>query len=474
MHSKTHLLLLTARALVRLYRFKEAREVLHAVPPMAEGSDEDVTAQMLAGEIAVRSGEIGDGLQLLQAAERCSSRAHRTIREELALNLALAHYCLHDYPVAEEILATIPPDADLIYARAIQYYGWIAWARGETGSATVRFVNALKAFDKGSYHDRYFEAGCVRALAHLAVERMDRATWEFVRDRRATIDWTATKLAESHFFVTYCAAGYELDVEGNVLSATREARRAEEMATSPAFRVQARCKRAAIAHAVGEPVARHDHLEGAVDLFAGIELAKLTGDENVVPLVLAEELADSRPSDALLLVDRYRAMAPPAPMRVSAQSPISEAYRNFVEGRAHEGGGRRDEAIRAYRAAFERYRKCDYTRRACMTAISLWKLTGDQRYAKYASAATRGLPARSVLRTNVMRGIARSIRLTAVQREVVALICQGKSNPEIARLRKRSLHTVRNLVARLFELFEVQSREQLAVECVRRGLYTPS
>jgi len=42
-----------------------------------------------------------------------------------------------------------------------------------------------------------------------------------------------------------------------------------------------------------------------------------------------------------------------------------------------------------------------------------------------------------------------------------------------ARLRKRSLHTVRNLVARLFELFEVQSREQLAVECVRRGLYSP-
>lgn len=473
MQSKTHLLLLTARALVRLYRFKEAREVLQAVPPVVEASDEDVTAQMLAGEIAVRSGDVGHGLQLLRAAEGHSLRAHRTIRQELALNLALAHYCLHDYPAAEENLATIPSDADLIYARAIQYYGWIDWARGETGSATSRFVDALRAFDRGAYHDRYFEAGCVRALAHLAVERMDRATWEFVRNRRAKIDWTPTKLAEPHFFVTYCAATYELDVDGNLFSATREARRAEEMATSPALRVQARCKRAAIAHAVGEPVARHDHIEGAVELFATMDLAKLTGDENVVPLILAEELADSRPSDALLLVDRYVAMTPPAPMRVSAQSPISEAYRSFVEGRAHEGGGRRDEAIRAYRAAFERYRKCDYTRRACMSAISLWKLTGDQRYAKYASTATRGLAARSMLRMNVARDIARSVRLTAVQHEVIAMICQGKSNPEIARLRKRSLHTVRNLVARLFELFEVQSREQLAVECVRRGLYTP-
>jgi DNA-binding CsgD family transcriptional regulator len=30
---------------------------------------------------------------------------------------------------------------------------------------------------------------------------------------------------------------------------------------------------------------------------------------------------------------------------------------------------------------------------------------------------------------------------------------------------------VRNLVARLFEIFQVKSREELAVECVRRGLF---
>jgi DNA-binding CsgD family transcriptional regulator len=66
-----------------------------------------------------------------------------------------------------------------------------------------------------------------------------------------------------------------------------------------------------------------------------------------------------------------------------------------------------------------------------------------------------------------------ALRLTAVQREVLALICQGKSNPDIARLRKRSLHTIRNLVARLFVVFGVSSREELAVEAVRRGLYAP-
>ncbi len=60
-----------------------------------------------------------------------------------------------------------------------------------------------------------------------------------------------------------------------------------------------------------------------------------------------------------------------------------------------------------------------------------------------------------------------------MQREVLVLICQGKSNPEIARVRRRSLHTIRNLVARLFEVLDVKSREELAVEGVRLGLYTP-
>jgi DNA-binding CsgD family transcriptional regulator/tetratricopeptide (TPR) repeat protein len=471
--SKTHLLLLTARAFVRLYRFKEARAVLQSLPPMVEASDEDVTAQMVAGEIAVRSGEVRHGLDILRAAEARSSRAHRTIRQELALDLALAHYCLHEFDVAEQLLATIPPDADLVHARAIQYHGWIAFARGATETARVRFVDALRALDAGNYRDRYLEASCVRVLAHLAAERMDRPTWEFVRKRRVAIDWSAKNLIEPHYFIAYCAATYELDAEGNAVSAAREARHAEELAPNEAFRVQARCKRAAIAHAVGEPVARHDHLDAAAELFATLDLSKLAGDEKVVPLILAEELADCRPSDALLLIDRYLSLSPPAPMRISAQSPLGEAYRYFVEGHAMENAGRRNEAIRAYRTAFETFRRCTYTRRAVMSALALWRLTGDQRYAKYASTATRALSSRSALRQKVAHQIAPAIRLTAVQREVIALICQGKSNPEIARLRKRSLHTVRNLVARLFELFEVQSREQLAVECVRRGLYSP-
>ena len=68
--------------------------------------------------------------------------------------------------------------------------------------------------------------------------------------------------------------------------------------------------------------------------------------------------------------------------------------------------------------------------------------------------------------------------ITLPSNDFVAPAMRGRAitapNPDIAASRKRSLHTVRNLVARLFVIFGVTSREQLAVECVRRGLYAPT
>jgi DNA-binding CsgD family transcriptional regulator len=52
----------------------------------------------------------------------------------------------------------------------------------------------------------------------------------------------------------------------------------------------------------------------------------------------------------------------------------------------------------------------------------------------------------------------------------LGLLCDGKSNPEIARICKRSVHTVRNQVAALFEAFGVQSRTELVALCARLGI----
>lgn len=472
--TRVHVALLRARALLRLHHFDDALSALSVVPATAHDSDEAVTARMLTGEAYVRRGDPAIGLKILLDLLGSAQAAHRTIRSEIWLNVGLAHYGLGDFVAADAALRRVEHRTDMVYARAVQYRGWVATACGEPARGKRLFMEALTALDRCEHYDRYFDANCTRALAHLAVETFDRHTWGFVAMRRSRIDWSSPGQMQPRFFIAYCASAYQLEVEGNVLEAAREARLSEELAPSSAFRVQARCRRAAVAGNAGEAVSHRDHVESAGELFARLDPKALAGDEKMVPLVLAEQLAAIQPDDAHDLIELHRSLSPMPAVHLFAQSSAALGYRTLVEAIALEASGDVTGAASLYKNCIDVFKRAGYIRRAVFAALRLWPITRDAGLLEFAKSATRELPARSAIRREVERVTAQRIRLTAVQREVIALICQGKSNPEIARLRKRSLHTVRNLVARLFELFEVQSREQLAVECVRRGLYTPS
>ena len=472
--TRTHIALLRARALLRLDRGDDAVSTLHDVESIPCGTDEALTTRMLLGAAHVRRGNVGEGLALLISAQREGNRAHRTIRSEIALNLGLAYYARRDLTAAERALSLVPNDADLVHACAVQYRAWIALARDNTEQAAASFIAALHALDACRNYDRFFDANCVRALAHLGAERLDRETWAFVRSRRARIDWSADGLAQPRFFIAYCAAAYQLDVEGNSLEAAREAREAERLAPSEAYRAQARCKRAAIARHMGEPLSHRDHVESASELLAKHDPAEFSGDEKVVPLILAEELAAIDPDGARAMFALHRELSPLSPALSATQTHSTDAYRAAIEAAVLEHAGARDEALRRYREAFDVLSAAGYTRRAAMAALRITQLIGDRKFQSYAARVTSHLSPQSWLRRELVVATSQNVRLTAVQREVLSLICQGKSNPEIARLRKRSLHTIRNLVARLFEILGVSSREELAVQSVRRGLYTPS
>ena len=472
--SRLEFALLRARALLRLDRADEALAVLHDAAAIPCDADQSITARMLVGAAHVRRGDVDRGLELLLAAQADGTAAHRTIRSEIALNVALAHYARHDLDAAERVLQLVDTDADIVHARALEYFGWIAFSRVDGERATRMFGDALRALDRCRHYDRFLEANCIRALAHLAVERLDRRTWAIVEDRRAKMDWSADGLAQPRFWLAYCAATFAAEVQGNALKAAREARETERHAPSAAYRVQAHCKRAAVARCAGEPVSQRDHAESAAELYATLNPSRFTGDEAIVPLVLAEELTALGCNDeARAAVDTFLKSSRTSPTLWMTHSPATYAYQRLVEAAVLESAGERRTAVRRYGEAFDAYVKIGYKRRAVFAALRLARLTAVPSAAAYADAHTRRLSAQSWLRREAHAANERTLRLTTVQREVLALICQGKSNPEIAASRKRSLHTVRNLVARLFVVFGVGSREQLAVECVRRGLYAP-
>jgi DNA-binding CsgD family transcriptional regulator len=215
-------------------------------------------------------------------------------------------------------------------------------------------------------------------------------------------------------------------------------------------------------------------VESSAELFADLNVQELHGDETMLPLVLAEELASVPCADeARHVLESYRKLSRASAMLYNTHSPSTYAYQRLVEAAVLEAAGERRTALRRYREAFDIFVRIGYRRRAIVAALRLSRLAQDAKSTSYANVQTRHLSPRSWMRVEAKKLKAGTLRLTTVQREVLGLICQGKSNPDIARLRKRSLHTIRNLIARLFVIFAVSSREELAVECVRRGLYTP-
>ena len=469
-----HLALIKARAMLRLERPDDALNVLYDIASMPCNTDEAMTARMLTGAAYVRRGDLERGLDLLVAAQADAAGAHRTIQSEIALNIALAQYGLNRLDDAERALNGVQPDADIVYARALEYRGWVAFARADSARATTYFVSALQELDRCRHYDRRLEVACIRSLAHLAVECLDRRTWSIVEERRARMEWPGTQLATAQFWITYCAATFASDVQGNLLAAAREARDAERIAPSPAYRVQALCKRAAIARCAGEPLSQRDYVDAAAENYAALTPSELSGDEVIVPLILAEELAGAGcPSEARSAFDTFVKFSRASTLVWLRRWPTTFAYQRLIEAHVLECGGERRTAARRYREAFDLYTKLGYKRRAVTAALRLARISTAPDAVRYADVHTRRLPAQSWLRREAHAVNQPALSLTAVQREVLALICQGKSNPDIARSRKRSLHTIRNLVARLFVIFAVSSREELAVECVRRGLYAP-
>jgi DNA-binding CsgD family transcriptional regulator len=472
--TRVHVGLLRARALLRLGRASDATAALADVASIPCGTDEAITLRMLAGAARVRAGEFEDGLRELLSARSNAASAHPAIRSEIALNIALAHMGRRDFTAAERALNAVAPDTDIIAARALEYRGWIAQSRSDEERATSMFLGALEAYDACRHRDRFLEANCVRVLAHLALDRLDLETWTIVAARVRRIDWSENGLADPRFWATYCAAGFAMDVHGDARRAAREARIAEQIAPTEAYRAQALCKRASIAFDAGETLSGSDHLEYAAEICGALQQRDFTRDHQSAALLLAMELVRTNDVERAMAAIRFaRAALETSPPQPVDGLPVNRAFRHMAEATVFEAAGDNAAAVQAYQDAFRIYSGVGYTRRSAAIALTLARLTGERKMLAYADRVTSHLPAKSLLRQRVEAALRREPQLTDVQREVLVLICQGKSNPEIARLRKRSLHTIRNLVARLFEVLDVKSREELAVEGVRRGVYTP-
>jgi DNA-binding CsgD family transcriptional regulator len=462
------LALLSARALLRLDRAADALRQLHAI-----GEENDVSVRMLIAAAQARNGEHDEGLRTLRALLTDPATDHATCAET-NLWIALACYGKRDLNEADAALDAVPADGGMVHVRAMEYRGWVASARTDYDRAVASFSGTLQILDACPERDAFVEANCVQAISSFAVERFDRMAWSTVLGRRARSDWSASGLNYLQFLIALRAAAFAYDVEGDAVTAASEACRAEVLAPSIAYRVQALCSRAWISRFAGEKLAQREHVRAALLLFDGIGAWAPEGDECIVALVLAEELGNAgHAKDARRVFDVYRNQAASSPMLAITSDRRRDGYEMLVEAQILEAEGKVEDAVLRYREAFQIFCPLGYVRRSIVAAVRLIQLSPRDEYlwghidlvvARLSKGSWIGPVA------DQLRRARRIAALTAVQREHLPLICAGMSNPDIARLRKRSKHTVRNQIATLFEAFGVHTRAELVVECVRLGL----
>lgn len=461
--------LLRARALLALDRADESLRVLRGLRLVERPRDEYLTAQMLIGASLVRLGQTERAVELLSETYASASSAHRTVRAEVSLHLGIAHFRHRGYDKARLYLETVPRDADIVYAQALEHRGWTAYAAGEYGTAADLFDEALAAIRSCRHYDRFVEAKSLFGLAALAAElpRLDR--WPQLHARITAFDWTASGLRVPHFWLAVLAS-LITEMLGDRAAAERWASEAEEAAPSDASRIVALCRLAAVVGRYGETAGHAHFVRKARGLYQSLKSDDVLRVERSLPLALAEEIVyGSDPDDAEPLVIYYAEALAPL-VRKGPEHGMLTALCHSVEAGLEVGRGNRAKAARLYARAFAEYTRIGYGRRGSVVAFRLAELTGDARYREYAREALRDAGEAYWVKAGFKRLGVGEVRLGERHLAVLRLVAEGKTNKEIGAARGISALTARNVVRELLRRFGATNRTELGRMVRERGI----
>ncbi len=464
--------LLRARCLIALQRGEHAIQALLGLRLAEDQHDEYLTGRMLMSAAYMSLGQDARGLEIASDAYSALGDAHPTVRAELLVTLAVGHYRRGEHVRAQRLLDSVPEDADIVYARALEYSGWLAWARGDYSGSVDRFRNALGRIDQCAHYDRFIEAKCLFGLAYLCGELPRLDLWTEVEERVRAFDWSVSGVAMWRFWIAI-EASFVAELRGDLDGSSAWAATAEEVAPDPACLITAWCRLAARFGRNGEPGAHAYLTDKARRKYDEIARDPRLRDQRSLSLDIAEEILHTASPLAAMPLLTYYSEIVQGTLRGHGDDRRIIAAHEFALGLLEERRGNRARAEEAYHSAFATYRGAGLLRRAAIVGYRLSVLTGDAQYEAFAAEALRDASEAYWVKARIATSRIEA-RLTPRQIEVIRLIAEGRSNKEIAAARGIAYHTARNTVSEILALFGVDSRAELARVATARGLLGPA
>lgn len=467
--------LMVARAYLRTGRLREAYVTIVDSRATHTTLDAWLTAQMLEATALIRQGDPDSGLALLVDAARLAVTAHIAIRSEIAFSTALAYWAKRDIDRAESFLALVDPRSDIIHARALELQAWCHTARRDYRRAADFFRLTLLRLDTCQAGDRAINATAISTLAIYAAELFDRDIAQFVEARAQDMSWSSGLSAQRYITLEHQALFHEF--AGNTLTAFAYALQAHENASSGSDDVFGWALRSALARNAGEKFTAIIFAQRARESLRGLNACELNGEERFAMLGVAEQCVYFDPDTTVELFSQYGKLTPIDAIVSSAGDPRLAAFETYVSGIVAQAQSNIERAKSCFRQAYEAFKDLGYVRRAVVAANAFLDLADDDDMRSYIAVRLAGItnfiikglaprldPAVSLVRHPLLASLPRT------QREVVLLICMGKTNKEIAAFRHVHEQTIKNLLSKsVFPAFGVSSRTALVSTCLQHS-----
>jgi DNA-binding CsgD family transcriptional regulator len=471
---RSQLTIIRLRALMKLHHYDTALQLLDRSGDVLHG-DDVLIARVLQGTALIRQGAADRGLAQLQALRAEAACAPDAVRDELALGIALAHYVRREFERVEDALRDVRASDRTDYVRTLMYRGYVAVQRNDYPEAVTIFKRALDDLGRSGAGDLAVEQNVVTALSLIAVELLDGTLWAYVDERARRCGLFNPGALHTRFVFQYARSIYT-ETQGWPGEALLAARNSARAASTAQERLLALCRRATVHLRYGERLAYGDLAISIRDRFRALEPESVKSWEvTTIPLAVAEVLALMGDVNGAAAAAEF-GMRDTTPSADEWSGPITDAYRSHVRGLLAEAKGESLRAQHAYRRAFRLYAEHGFAHRAMIVALQAVEIGADSAMLAYLEEHSLGLTTESwIVRRCDALGARRHDpmlgRLSSSDREVLAMLFEGRTTAEIAAHRNRSQQTVRNTISRLNHAFGVENRQALVRECVRRKLF---
>jgi DNA-binding CsgD family transcriptional regulator len=445
--------LIRARALLRLDRVDAAETWLHLTASKHATADTRATYLMLAGSAAARLRKPMLAHELFDEAERLLP--HKSVCAELAYYRALEQWQDGRNDDARTTLAlALDPSEDIIYARALSLVGWTYVAEQRYGEGTKIFGEALAVLRQCRNKDAHLYATLLHATA-IGVAELPAGDAQRLAGEVEEFAWTAGELDEH--FQTLRHIGLAFVRRGQIEPAFRYFVSAADLAPRSAWAVLAFADCAAAAASMNEPHGARAFLQFACAASEHVNWNLVEGEPRLALLQLALALARfNKGSRARRYVAQFGESANFQSLSALRDDPRADIYRRHVDA-VVAGVSGDPSALAALEDVRRSWAGIGYHWRAleaeqdikCVAKALVQEQTAGPAFSA-AAASSSDEP-----------------HMTEEQRRLMRLVLEGRSRKEIAAHLNLSINTVRNYLSVLYRLFQVSTRSELIVRCIK-------